>query len=254
MEGMGSMRKVFCTLAIICSVMIGSIVLAEEGTPITPSGGKFSLYSKPSGVLVYMEGDYDFVGRTPCELPFNLMGTYKVKALKRGYENWSTKVTLVDDRSNSLYIKLAPKTRLKAGLRSAVFPGWGQYYTDKKTKGTIFAFLEVGSLLASVFAYQNYEDAKDEYYLASSRYQEAKIMDDMPRLREEMEKTADDADKAYDVRAACFTVTAAIWAFNVVEAVLFFPRYEEGIYDRAIPLITGEIREGETRILLTRRF
>ena len=248
------MRKAFCTLAIICSAMIGSIVLAEEDAPITPSGGKFSLYSEPSGVLVYMEGDYDFVGRTPCELPFNLMGTYKVKALKRGYENWSTKVTLVDDRSNSLYIKLVPKTRLKAGLRSVIFPGWGQYYTDKKTKGTIFAFLEVGSFLTSAFAYQNYEDAKDEYYLATSRYREEKNTSDITRLREEMEKKADDADKAYEIRTACLTVTAAIWVFNVVEAVLFFPRYEEDIYDRAIPLITGEIREGETRILLTRRF
>ena len=112
----------------------------------------------------------------------------------------------------------------------------------------------MGSILASVFAYQNYEDAKDEYYLATSRYQEEKKVPDLSRVREEMEKKADDADKAYEIRTACLTVTAAIWAFNVVEAVLFFPRYEEDIYDRAIPLITGEIREGETRILLTRRF
>lgn len=248
------MRKAFCALAVICGAVVGSLAHAEEGTPVTPTVGEFSLYSKPSGALVFMEGDYDFVGHTPCELPFNLAGTYRVKAFKRGYENWSTKVTLVGDRRNSLYIKLVPKTRLKAALRSALFPGWGQIYTDKKTKGTLFGLLQAGSLGATIFAYRNYEDAKDDYFLAVSRYRQAKNVDDIPRLRAEMEKQEHDADKAYELRTACIAMTIAVWAYNVVEAILFFPRYEEDIYERAVPLITSEIYEGETKLLLTQRF
>jgi hypothetical protein len=248
------MKKACCALILLGSVIIGSLALAQEETTATRSVGGFSIYSKPSGALVYMEGEYDFIGHTPTELPFTMAGTYRVKAFKRGYESWSTKMTLVGDERNSLYIKLVPKTRLKTALRSAIFPGWGQFYTDQKTKGAVIGFLEAGSLVAAVFAHQSYDEVNDDYQQSIRNYRQAKNVEDIPRLREEMEKRADDADEAYALRTVCIGLAAAVWAYNVVESVIFFPRYEESIYEGTAPLITGEIYRGETRLLLTKRF
>ena len=248
------MKNACCALLVIGGVMIGPMALAQEETTAAPSASEFSIYSKPSGALVYIEGDYDFIGHTPCQLPFNLAGTYKIKAIKRGYENWSTRTTLVGDERNSLYIKLVPKTRLKAALRSAVFPGWGQFYTDQRTKGTILGFLEVGSLVTAVLAHKHYEEVNEEYQQAISLYRHAKIVEDIPLLREKMRKKGDDADKAYELKTAGLALAVAVWAYNVAELVLFFPRYEESLYQGTTPLITGEIYGGQSRILLTKRF
>jgi len=248
------MSKAFCILMTMSVVVFASMALAQEEGAVTPSGGAFSLYSKPSGALVYIEGDYDFVGHTPCQLPFGLVGTYKVKALKRGYETWSTKVTLVGDRQNSLYIKLVSKSRFKAAWRSLLFPGWGQFYSNRKTKGVILGILNTTSILATVDAYKNYEDAKDDYEQALSQYRRARVVDDIPRLRREMEKAAREADEAFEIRTAFTVATAVLWAYNVLEAVFFFPRYKEDIYERATPLITGQVHQGQTKLLLTQRF
>jgi hypothetical protein len=229
------MSKAFRTLMTMSVVVFASIAWAQEGEMVTPSGGAFSLYSKPSGALIYVEGDYDFVGHTPCQLPFGLVGTYKVRALKRGYETWSTKVTLVGDRQNSLYIKLVSKSRFKAAWRSSLFPGWGQFYSNRKTKGVILGVLNTTSLLATINAYKNYEDAKDDYEQALSQYRRARIVDEIPRLRKEMEKTAHEADQAYELRTAFAAATAILWAYNVLDAVFFFP-------------------QGQTKLLLTRHF
>jgi TM2 domain-containing membrane protein YozV len=251
---MVSMSKALRTLMAMSVVVFASMALAEEEGTVTPSGGAFSLYSKPSGALIYVSGDYDFVGHTPCQLPFGLVGTYKVKALKRGYETWSTKVTLVGDRQNSLYIKLISKSRFKAAWRSLLFPGWGQFYSNRKTKGVILGVLNTTSLLATINSYKNYEDAKDDYEQALSQYRRARVVDEIPRLRKEMEKRAREADQAYELRTAFTAAAAILWVYNVMDAVFFFPRYKEDIYERATPLITGQVHQGQTKLLLTKHF
>lgn len=248
-------------MAKICGVflLLGFVVIiataqAQEGSVVSPSSGKFSLYSKPSGALVYMEGEYEFIGHTPCEVPFLLQGSYQVRASKRGYENWAARVTLVAEQQNSLYIKLIPKTKLKTALRSTLFPGWGQYYTDRKTRGIFLGLLQAGSILGTVYAYQNYEDAKDDYYLAVDRYRNEKRFDELERLRKQMREKERDADQAWELRSTLITLAAGIWVYNVAESVLFFPRYEEAVYERGAPTISGCIRRGEPQILITQRF
>jgi hypothetical protein len=248
------MRKVFCSLVIFCCVWFISLAQAQEGTSSEPSGGTFSLYSKPSGAFVYLVGDYDFIGLTPCEVPFTLQGNYRVKAVKRGYEDWATQITVIGDRQNSLYIKLSPKTKWKAAIRSALFPGWGQYYTDRKTKGVVFGILQIGSLIGTAYAYQNYEEAKDDYYAAIDRYRVEKRVDELDPLREEMRRLRHEADSAWELRNTFLALTAGIWVYNVLESVLFFPRYEQDVYEGAPISITGNLDWNEAKILITQSF
>ena len=248
------MKRSCYLLVLMVMVTTGATVSAQEDQAASPASGKFSLYSKPSGAFVYLQGDYDFVGVTPCEVPFPLMGNYRVKALKRGFEDWSSRITVVGDRQNSLYMKLSPKTKLKSAMRSAIFPGWGQYYTDRKTKGVIFGILQIGTLLGTAYAYQNYEDTKDDYFSAVDRYRNEKRIDELDRLRAEMNDLRRDADTAWELRNTFLALTAGVWAYNVLESILFFPRYEQDIYDGAPTAITGSIERDGARIVIARSF
>jgi len=248
------MKRFLCLMVLMGFLTTEAKVSAQEEHAGLPSSGKFSFYSKPSGAFVYLEGDYDFIGMTPCEVPFTLEGTYRVKALKRGYEDWSTRITVIGDRQNSLYMKLSPKTKWKAGVRSAIFPGWGQYYTDRKTKGVVFGLLQIGSLLGTAYTYQNYEESKDDYYAAIDRYRSEKRIDELDRLRGEMNDLRREADSAWELRNTMMALTAGIWAYNVLESVLFFPRYGQDIYHGAPATITGSIGGDGARILIARSF
>jgi hypothetical protein len=248
------MKRSFFLPLVMILLTWGARVSAQEDQAASPARGTFSLYSKPSGAFVYLQGDYDFIGLTPCEVPFPLEGSYRVKALKRGYEDWTSRITVVGDRQNSLYMKLSPKTKWKTALRSAIFPGWGQYYSDRKTKGIIFGILQIGSLLGTAYAYQNYEDAKDDYYATVDRYRTEKRIDELARLRTEMNHLRRDADYAWELRNTFLALTAGIWAYNVLESVLFFPRYGQDIYQGAPATITGSLHGDGARILITRSF
>jgi hypothetical protein len=248
------MKRCFGLLVLVGLLITGNKVSAQVDYTSSPSNGKFSLFSKPSGAFVYLQGDYDFTGVTPCEVPFTLEGKYHVKALKRGFEDWSSQITLMGDRQNSLYIKLSPKTKWKTAMRSAIFPGWGQYYTDRKTKGVIFGLLQIGSLLGTAYAYQNYEEAKDDYYTAIDRYRAEKRIEELPHLRAEMNKLRRDADSAWELRNTFLALTAGVWAYNVLESVLFFPRYGQDLYDGTPATITGSIERDGAKIVIARTF
>jgi len=248
------MRRFWYFLVLMVMVTMGANVSAQEDQAAAPASGKFSLFSKPSGAFVYLQGDYDFIGVTPCEVPFPLEGSYRVKALKRGYEDWTSRITMVGDRQNSLYMRLTPKTKWKTAVRSAIFPGWGQYYTDRKAKGVIFGILQISSLLGTAYAYQNYEEAKDDYYTAVDRYRAEKRIDELGRLRVEMNDLRRDADSAWELRNTFLALTAGIWAYNVLESVLFFPRYGQDIYNGTPATITGRIDRDGARIMVARSF
>jgi len=248
------MRRFLYLLVLMVTMTMGTELSAQEDGAARPASGKFSLYSKPSGAFVYLQGDYDFIGVTPCEVPFPLEGSYHVKALKRGYEDWTSRITVVGDHQNSLYMRLSPKTKWKTAMRSAIFPGWGQYYSDRKTKGVIFGILQIGSLLGTAYAYQNYEEAKDDYYTAVDRYRAEKRIDELGRLRIEMNDLRRDADSAWELRNTFLALTAGIWAYNVLESVLFFPRYGQDIYNGAPTTITGSLGRDGAKIVLARSF
>src|SRR5574341_1907611 len=67
--------------------------------------------SNPPGVTVNLEGPYQLTTTTPADITQDLIGTYKVKAEKFGYERWSSYVTLTPNQPASLKITLSPKTR-----------------------------------------------------------------------------------------------------------------------------------------------
>ena len=59
-------------------------------------------------------------------------------------------------------------------LRSAVLPGWGQFYNDEPVKGVILGVVEVGLLSWLITEYIQAEDARNDFLVTGDPADEAR--------------------------------------------------------------------------------
>ncbi len=205
-----------------------------------------SVESRPSGAIVRINGAYSFVGRTPFVVPYPLQGRYRVSASRQGYEKETSYVDFLANEQSSIVVRLTPKTRLKAGLRSMVFPGWGQFYSGERLRGFLFSAAQVALVVRTAFAINNYNDSKNNLDRAvdvfNTSLDEASFQDAQNRL------TTAKNDK--DFRDTMLLVTAGFWALNVLDSIIFFSRSSDGIVlSTKSPL--SQNYDGNNQVMLT---
>ena len=105
-------------MIITCITLAASIAAAQGGELIL-------IQTTPSGATVYLKGDFEFVAKTPANLPSNLSGQYKTKITRPGYESWKGDLAFIPGNPNNFNIELKRKTRLKAGFRSLSYTRLG---------------------------------------------------------------------------------------------------------------------------------
>lgn len=99
------------------------------------------------------------------------------------------------------------RTTAGAVWRSALLPGWGQFYQHQNVKGIAFVSSEVIALsMATVFQLLGHQSEQDFQRLNSSSSPE-----EFSRLKSE-------AENRYKGRNAALWVAAGIYAFNIVDA------------------------------------
>lgn len=224
-------------------------VFSQEGE--RPEAG-FVITSVPSGVTVFLEGEYNLTATTPATLPLSLKGRYRVKALKEGYEDWSTNIWLDGTTPKLLSITLVPKTRLKGALRSAFIPGWGQYYYGEKKKAFLFSLSTIGTAIAYVVADADFSDKNDAYVQAKNDYNAAKSVDEKFRLKQILDQRQREAYDAENLRRTTLVLLAATWGFNFVDALIFFPSSKDGL--SVSSSISLKPENGGVRLSFIRKF
>ena len=208
--------------------------------------------SVPSGATVFLEGEYSLVATTPATLPVNLRGKYRVKAFKEGYEGWLTNIWLDENAPKYLSITLAPKTRLKGALRSALIPGWGQFYYGEKNKAFLLSFSTLGSAIAYVVADDHFSKKNDAYVLAKNDYNTAKNVEEKHRLKQILDQKQREAYDAENLRRTTLILAAAAYGFNLVDAIVFFPSIKDGLGVNSS--ISFEPENGGVKLCLTKNF
>jgi len=202
------------TVVVLTTLAWGDAVAQQGGVVIT---------STPPGAVVELSGDHEFRGVTPWRLDRGLMGAYDVRAVMRGYEDWEGHTLLSGTRRDSMNIRLTQKTPLRAGLRSAIVPGWGQFYNGQRQKGTLFFLAEVAALGGTLWADVKRQDAMDDYEAARREYLAADQIDEIEAAYEVMLRKFDDLEKWHAQRRRLAYVAAAVWVANVVDATVLFP-------------------------------
>jgi len=130
-------------------------------------------------------------------------------------------------------MRLVRKTPLRAGLRSAILPGWGQQYAGQTGKGVVFMIAEAAALTGVVWTEIERQGAEDDYDDARAAYESADQIDEMEDAYAEMLRQFDELDKWHERRKLWSYAAAAVWLANVLDATLLFPTPGAGTFSAA---------------------
>jgi hypothetical protein len=238
----------FLLLAVLA--LLAAAPVAAEESP-APALGSLTLVSSPPGCGVRLLGDQVIEGRTPLTLARGLAGRYRVLGLQDGYETWRRTVVLDGVSTDSLYMQLTPKTALRAGARSLLFPGWGQFYSGRPGRGWLMTLLGLGGAAAAIVGEVRYADKVDQYDAARDRYRAARSVDEVEAAYAAYRAASQDAEDAWDRRQWLMGAGIAAWSLNLLDAVLLFEGPSRGSW-RVTALYHGVPGDGGAPALALR--
>lgn len=189
----------------------------------SPTGSSVVVTSSPGGAEATLEGDMIVRGVTPARFTQMLIGNYKLIVKKDGYETHESNLLLDPTQETTVDVRLSPKTRLKAAGRSILVPGWGQRYTDQKTKGFIFTLLAAGSVAAYLIADENFDDKDDEFRQLVARYDTTSTFAERQDLLPRLSAAQEDAYDAENWRRWSIGTVIGVWGLNLLDTFFFFP-------------------------------
>ena len=196
-------------------IIFSSLAVAQEaGTVIN---------SDPPGAAITLDGEYKISATTPCRLPDDVTGKFALRASMPGYESWKGDIVIIPGQANNFTLDLSAKTRVKAAIRSVFLPGWGQYYSGNKSSGFFLNTLTLGMGIGTIVAQFDFRNKRNDYDRAKLDLQNASTYDEIERLRQVVQDKNRDAYDAETARNTLFYITAGLWAYNVLDAVIFFP-------------------------------
>jgi len=197
----------------------------------SPGVNLVKIQSSPLGATVQLSGLYSIVGRTPFLVPYPLEGRYKIKATKEGYESETSHINFFGNSESSIFIKLKPRTRTKAAMRSLVFPGWGQLYSGDKIRGAVLGAVSMVLIGRTLFAQNDYNTSLNALDRAEANFNLNRTAESFENVQTKLGEAQDD----YDFRKTMLLVTASFWAYNIMDSLVFFSSHGRGIEIKANP-------------------
>ncbi|MBD3169488.1 MAG: PEGA domain-containing protein [candidate division Zixibacteria bacterium] len=235
-------------------ILIISVFSLDGYAQQNTSQGNLEIISNPPGAAVVIEGEMDVAAVAPCKITQDLAGRIKVRATKPGYETWKSDMILVPGQPYILNIDMKQKTRFKAAMRSMFIPGWGQYYSGSRFKGVFLGLSTFTGAAAAFFATENYNNKHDEYLDAKLDFQQAQSIDERVRLRDVLNQKQEDAYDAETLKRTLTGVAIGLWAYNFLDALIFFPGHKQDHLNKAYPSIQSAIIGDAPGLVLTAKF
>ncbi|MCP4581253.1 MAG: PEGA domain-containing protein [candidate division Zixibacteria bacterium] len=236
-----SSKNIRYSIMVLMFAMFCSTAYAQEmGTTIN---------SDPPGATITLDGDFKLSATTPCRLPDHISGKFELVAVMPGYESWKGDITILPGQKNHYSFDLSPKTRSKAALRSLFMPGWGQHYSGQKEKAFLLNIGTVSFAIGTILADSDFRRKRDDYNQAVIDLGNAASFEETELLRSDV---IDKNRKAYDSetrRNALVLITAGLWVYNILDAVVFFPDRKLYFHQGSIPIQEARINpvfDGET--------
>ncbi|MEW6015774.1 MAG: PEGA domain-containing protein [Candidatus Zixiibacteriota bacterium] len=233
--------------------ILGFLILYLLPTLARAQGGGLSVDTSPSGAEVKVAGAVTVSGLTPIKFMQGLEGNFKVTIRKYGYDTYKSSVFLQAGREVNLTVKLKPKTRFKAAARSLFIPGWGQAYTEQKTKGFVFALLAVGTIGYYFRTDSDFNDDNDRYDSLLRDYNTAGSFEEKERLYPVLQDARKTAYDSENKRRIAIGAAIAAWGINLIDVLFFFPEEKGSTLVNSIT-VQPDLKSGGATVALTHRF
>ena len=120
-----------------------------------------------------------------------------------------------------------PKTKIQSLIRSAAFPGLGQFYNDKKLEGYAFAGSAVLFGALAMASNSGFAQAQSDYNANLDLYSTASNVDEIASYRAKVEE-ADQEMSSKNTNLMIFSgLYIGVWLGNMVHAYLTWPDDDE---------------------------
>ena len=235
-------------------ILVISILFLVTTTAFAQQGvNGLSVVSNPAGAEVILSGDKIISGITPVNFIQALDGYYKVDIKKDGYETYKSSLLIRAGEPRSISVALRPKTRFKASTRSFFIPGWGQMYTNQKTKGGIFFIMTLGAVTSYLIADNDYNDKADIYDDYEDRYNAMTSFAEKEQFYPILADARNDAYDAETLRRITIGAAIAVWGLNFIDALFFFPERNGKLPANSISVVP-DMEQGGGLVILSHRF
>jgi TolB-like protein len=166
------------------------------------------------------------ISKAEYELP---VGIYTFTISRYGFYSEDFSVNIAKNKTSTYNVSLKPKTKGSAFLRSAVLPGWGQSYQDKKISPWIYSVLFIGSGAGAIAYTLKYNDAVSEYNNVHDSYLAAVEEAEISSLRKTMQENFDTVESSENLRNIFYAATAIIWVWNVIDVFILPAAWENSM-------------------------
>ncbi len=184
-----------------------------------------TILSETGGTMVRLEGAFTFIGKTPFAISQNLVGQYKLIAMKRGYETQKIKVEFSRNSSRQINVGLRPLSPVKATFGSLLLPGAGQRYKGANQKGLVFTALALGAGARAFVKHSQFRDDRDAAASAEKHYLQISATEaaEQKLALEQWQQAQREADASFESRRRALMLTGAVWTVNVLDALIAPP-------------------------------
>jgi len=203
------------------TIILNDSIMQIKSIRFKLAKGTVYFLPNPKDANLFLDGQVVNVGNTNgIDL---LPGEYQVNAERAGYENFKKTILVLANEGRKFDVNLIKKRSSKAVLKSLLFPGFGQYYAEKKTRAILFTSLELASLAGIAISNAVYEHHIDEYEANREKYIKAVDPLSIREYKGKMNQSYDSIGSARDYRRV-FTYSAiGVWVLNVIESAIFDP-------------------------------
>ena len=202
--------------------LAGIIIPQQTASVPIPNKAKLSISGNPVGAKITL--DNKNIGIMPIKNVIVSLGQYNLDIKLSGYEDGKYWVKFAAAENKVLRINLTLKSKPKAMLRSLVFPGLGQKYSEHTVRAIIFPLLELAAIGGAVWANNEFTNAANLYTQSKQDYINAITEDEINLSRTEMDKKYKTATAKRDQRTLIIGAAAGIWIWNVIDTAIWGPK------------------------------
>lgn len=215
-------------LTMIKRTFVISVLLLLVTFGLTQAGN-LVVTSTPSGARVTLSGESTIVGVTPIKFYQTLVGEFYLQVEKPGYESYGEHLFLSPTQTLERSIDLKRKTRFKAALRSVLIPGWGQRYSEHKSRGVTYFIMALGSSAAFLIAENRFQNKKDIFWEAKNNYNSSSTLEEQDYYYPRLVEAQANAYDAESIRRFTIGAVVASWGLSVLDALIFGPKTESDL-------------------------
>ena len=148
-------------------------------------------------------------------------------------------VSTVFAQDEESFVRRTMINKKDAVVLSIVYPGLGQMTAGQKYKGISFFLAETASLLFFINSHENYETKKKVYNRDLDLFNAIATegsgeYDDAFSQYQDLKSRSDDLDNLQTTRNAAIIIAGAVYAYNIVDALLFSSSTSENMRANAM--------------------